>query len=345
MIKTALIEFLSPVKVGRGENYVDAITIYRALVNVLFKLGYEDLINDFINRVTVSSILPAIRTDSKTILFLKSPSKVVDCDDRRMEKEIKSADYLDYELLTKNKLDMDGGLRVRCNKFYEGGAMRVEVEGADAVVMNGFIIESQNYKLIENSKRKDLLGQPKQEVRYRNVIDRVTNAAVPFTVTAIMPTTEMAILMQVCEDGSGKQGEQLVKVLEDAIKVLGEVGIGGERSVGYGRFRLLEFRDFDGDLNAEIKLRNKRAYYVTGRAYIEGGSDFLAGRFDVVKGFAGEVFTSNIPLLVLLPAGSIVTSLYPCFKYHGEGTQRQLVVIKPLTIPPKPCEETKPLSC
>jgi hypothetical protein len=42
MLKIAITRILTPIKIGRGEEYVDSMTLYRALMNIMIKLGHED---------------------------------------------------------------------------------------------------------------------------------------------------------------------------------------------------------------------------------------------------------------------------------------------------------------
>jgi CRISPR type III-A-associated RAMP protein Csm4 len=325
MLKIAITRILTPIKIGRGEDYVDSMTLYRALMNIMIKLGHEDAAKDlFLNGgITLSSLLPILNMKSKRILFLRAPPIRLGCNDRRLEKEVKNAKYLDYELMIDRELNLTGGLRVTdCNK--KDDTISVKVQDMDATVINGFIISNENYNAVKDSEIEKLLREPRHEVRYRNVIDRVTNAAVPFATATVMPMTEMAILMQIRKEGFESH-------IKDALKVLGEVGIGGERSVGYGRFELVDFTDFGDDLGSvRIKLGSESAYYVTGRTLIEDNSNYLASRFEVISGFAGDLLTAHLPLLVLLPAGSIVTRPK---HYRDYVDKNQALIIDPLLIP------------
>jgi CRISPR/Cas system CSM-associated protein Csm4 (group 5 of RAMP superfamily) len=87
-VKLIILKFATPFKIGNGENYIDAITIYRAFIKALSYLGepFDDIMN---GSIKFSSTFPY-----KGELFIKMPFRQVVCQDRRKEKEIRSIQYV-----------------------------------------------------------------------------------------------------------------------------------------------------------------------------------------------------------------------------------------------------------
>ncbi|WP_252896933.1 hypothetical protein [Metallosphaera hakonensis] len=99
-----------------------------------------------------------------------------------------------------------------------------------------------------------------------------------------------------------------------------KLGIGKDRNLGYGKFIVKEIKDYD------LNLGNRRYRYLTGRAYPEG--EFMTDRFDRVQMMGGDISPVLLPLLVLLPTGSLVKNVKRLYLEKGEN----VVVVDPMVL-------------
>lgn len=280
------LRFESPVRVG-NEDLIDAITLFRALMSSLAQLG-EDL-SELFEGVRLSALYPVING----VPYLKAPVRRVKCDrDRREEKEAKSREFIALPKLVE-VLKLRPPAAVECSGegyVWEDGQKRVEVKK-----------EGETAKLGDFAERV---------VVYRNRIDRATGAADPFSFPAVVYKAEMGFLAQ----GWSKK-------LGRALKLLSETGIGGDRNLGYGRFKVVDEKEIEvGDFRSEYR-------YLTARGWAEG--DFMAERLDNVTIYAGGNISMGVYMLTLLPAGSLAKDVKPLV-LRGDN---QAVVVNPVTIP------------
>jgi|BEDMetMinimDraft_2_1075160.scaffolds.fasta_scaffold09587_2 Uncharacterized protein predicted to be involved in DNA repair (RAMP superfamily) len=255
-VKLILLKFATPFKIGNGENYIDAITIYRALIKALSFLGepFDDIIN---GRVKFSSTFPY-----KGELFIKIPFREVKCQDRKKEKEIMSIQYVSL-------------------KTYE------EIEPPYVMNCEGDKIIIQGKNKSRELRRDEILeSYGKFGVDYRNRMDRLFSSSDPYSMPYFMPAGQLAFLSSTWNNK-----------LEEALKLLEMTGIGGDRNLGYGKFKVVGYKDIDVNMNYEYK-------YATGRAYTE--SEFKAERFDARPIIGGDIQINLVSQLLLLPLGSLV---------------------------------------
>lgn len=255
-MKLIILKFITPFKIGNGENYIDAITIYRAFIKSLSFLGepFDDIIN---GRVKFSSTFPY-----KGELFIKIPFRQVECQDRKKEKEIKSIQYISL----KTYEEIEPPYVMKC----EGDKIIIQGKNKSKDLRSDEIIE--NYG--------------KFGVDYRNRMDRLFSSSDPFSTPYFMPAGELAFLSSTWDNK-----------LEEALKLLEITGIGGDRNLGYGKFKVVGYKDVDVNVKYEYK-------YATGRVFTE--SEFMAERFDVTPIIGGDIQINLVSQLVLLPVGSLV---------------------------------------
>ena len=255
-VKLILLKFATPFKIGNGENYIDAITIYRAFIKALSYLGepFDDIMN---GSVKFSSTFPY-----KGELFIKMPFRQVVCQDRRKEKEIRSIQYVSL----KTYEEIEPPYLMRC----EGDKIIIQDRNKSRELRRDEILESYG----------------KFGVDYRNRMDRLFSSSDPFSMPYFMPAGELAFLSSTWN-----------KKLEEALKLLEITGIGGDRNLGYGKFKVVGYKDVDVNVNYEYK-------YATGRVYTE--SEFKAERFDVTPIIGGDIQINLVSQLFLLPLGSLV---------------------------------------
>ncbi len=291
-MKLVKLKFRTPFKVGR-DDYIDAILIYRALMSVLAYMGVDPLY--VINKgVKVSSVLPFIGEP----LFFSPPKKVYCKDrrtdkDRRTEKAIKKANYVTKKVL--ENIKESGKFEITCKDNAIMLNDKIEVKLAQGVIY-------ADEKAVQNELQKRTEeGLFNKRVDYKNRMDRISNTADIYTVASYYPTTEMAIIVENYDEVIGK-----------GIKLLGKLGIGGERSIGYGKFEVTGVEDFN------FNFTSGSYYYLTGRGFTKEG--FIADRFERVTGIAGSFANViTLPLLILIPRGSLVKS--PCKAVLGYDSE------------------------
>jgi CRISPR type III-A-associated RAMP protein Csm4 len=298
--KLVKLEFISPFRIG-DENYIDAITIYRAMIDSLSELNedFEPLVE---GKIKFSSVFPL----KKSKLFLKMPYKRINCQsDRSLEKDLKKLEYINYEILQ----EYEPPYEIICN-------------GSDVKLLNYNKEKELNLDKDYDGKFKDFLmvnDVVKYDVKYRNRIDRLTNSDDPFTYYGYKYTKEVGFLVTGWNNS-----------LEKAIKILEKKGFGSDKSVGYGKFKFKETTDININLKWNVNLK-----YLTGRAYAEGkiGVDIYTDKLDKVAIFADGGLNKVISYMVLLPTGSLVKNTLP--KILGENKKGDIMEIKDLSTLPK----------
>ncbi|BBG27755.1 type III-A CRISPR-associated RAMP protein Csm4 [Sulfuracidifex tepidarius] len=291
-MKLVHLNFISPFRIGKGENYIDAITVYRAFIKAYSLLGYDisEIVDDA--KVKFSSLFPM----NQGRLILRSPVKIVECNDRRIEKTIKGASFIDFEVLKSAVLP----LKVSCD-----GNQGIKIEGVkDQVnVVRGVI-----------SMSGEVHVRSFQATQFNAFIDRPTNSAVPFSITSFF-----------LEDG-GILVSGWNRRVESALSLLSETGFGGKRSIGFGKFKLIKVEEFQ---NFRLRMRNpsQEWKYLTGRGFTEG--EFIAERLDKVNGISGDVNPVLLPVMGLLPAGSLLRKSERVVKWIARDN---VLVIDPITL-------------
>jgi CRISPR type III-A-associated RAMP protein Csm4 len=291
-MKLVHLNFSSPFRIGKGENYIDAITIYRAFIKAYSLLGYDisEIVHDA--KVKFSSLFPM----NKGRLILRSPIRTVICNDRRIEKMIKGASLIDFEVLKSAELP----LTISCD---ENQGIRVEGVRDQVQVIHGVISASGGVHI-----------RSFQTTQFNAFIDRSTNSAVPFSITSFF-----------LEDG-GILVSGWNRRVESALALLSETGFGGKRSIGFGKFKIIKVEEFQ---NFRLRMRDpsQEWKYLTGRGFATG--EFIAERLDKVNGISGDVNPVPLPVMGLLPAGSLLRESERVVKWIARDN---VLVIDPITL-------------
>lgn len=240
MVKEVVtLEFIRGYRVGslKPRLFVSTHTLLRALMSISSMTNPKvfNVIKDL--KIFTTALLPLIRTKDcyKVIVPLnKYISKVIS--NEPTYATLKSLKIM----LTKCSSCRDVVEFFRCVK---------EVGGKEFnVVSSAKTVKPEHSVKILTSKDEvgivgDLLRTPlKHEKRVVNVIDRVSNAANPFVVSYVHTYNPLALVIDIPEDVKDE--------VVGSLKLLGEVGLGGGRSRGFGRFKLcndLKLCDDDRD--------------------------------------------------------------------------------------------------
>jgi len=302
MPKLITVEFESPFKVGRGENYIDAFTLYRAFIKSLSMLGEEfsELVE---GNVKFSSTFPVINGK----LFLKVPPKKVNVKDRVLEKKLKKVEYISLDLLKKIKERKKelSKIEIVAIEKVANGPIKIEIDGT----IDAFVYENA---IVENEKEKVCI-KGESITEYKNRISRVSQMSDIFTIVAYLPHYTMGFL---ASDWNER--------LERALRLLEKTGIGGERNIGFGKFKVIKEEDVDIKIANEGKDPIK---YSTGRVYTD--STFVVERLEKISGYTGDTLVTVMPQLVLLPAGSLLD------KYERKViriNKNNIVIIDPILL-------------
>ena len=275
--KLITIKFESPFKIGRGENYIDAFTLYRAVIKALSMLG-EDFSYIAEGNVKFSSAFPVINGKP----FLKMPPKKVNVKDRVLEKKLKKVEYISLDLLKriKEKKNDFSKVEIKVDEKVEDEFIKIEIDGIHALAYKNAIVEKEEEIDIEG----DYVAE------YKNRISRVSQMSDIFTVVGYLPHYTMGFI---ASDWNNR--------LEKALRLLERTGIGGERNIGFGKFKVVKEEDIGITIANEEKGTIK---YSTGRVYTNG--KFVAERLEKISGYAGDTIVTVMPQLILLPAGSLL---------------------------------------
>ncbi len=203
-------------------------------------------------------------------------------------------------------------------------------------VMSGEIIfYSRNEKLEDDVK----VIIPRQVSEHRNIIDRLTGAATPFVVT-YMQVSKLVLLAYVPKG--------LEQQLEKALALLGEIGVGGLRSRGLGRFTLEKIKLPPEDEQVLGKIVPitiapcNRYALVFGELPLSWDAVKWKNSFfdlQVITGYAGPSYAQVLfgPLIVTRPGA--VVKIGDCSKTHeverieiGERLLPSTFVFVPLVI-------------
>lgn len=214
--------------------YAHSDTIFSALcLSYLYIYGrdeFEELLKQFINRqppFLISSTFPLYNDGESKIFFFPKPlitptageykekNYIERCSAPSIRKKLKEASFF-------SKKVFENCLTNGIEWVLEG------LNNNTISSMDGTILTEDEKSRLKDSKIK--LYEDHQAPR--NTINRIKSSSTIYYMglTTYPPTSEMYLLVEVIKDMSNK--------LDKVLSLLEEEGIGGERSLGYGRFRL-----------------------------------------------------------------------------------------------------------
>ncbi len=195
------------------ENFIHSDTLASAMASVLVLAGIltnSNEVENFLKALALSSAFPFVEKEKETYYFFPAPKGFVLSKDPSQRKLVKKVQW--YELEAWKKL--------LANKFTIPGNIRENIVGA-------YFVETENAKEIVG-------GIMKKEERMRVQIPRTPGDAEPFSSEELHfrneETKKAGLFFIVPEE------TELTDLLEFALDTLADLGIGADRTIGYGHF-------------------------------------------------------------------------------------------------------------
>lgn len=313
LLKTELlvIDFVTPYHVGWrvAEPIIESVTLHRALIYIaaITRAGIVDTLRN----VRVSSVLPLLSVTSKTTCNTGGQSSPEHSDVGSYKLLIPLPPVPSTIPLKKFELRY---VTLRGFKTLIESAEHGKLFIHDIRVDNGeCIVELENIELGCTKSvihdKNERLDPPswilsKTDI-HLNRIDRVTGSADVYKITCFKPHTKMGIIIQ------GE--EEDVELAKKLLAILSNMGIGGYRSRGYGKFRLSQGKLCDEEILLTSERRSYKGLlgsYVFNQYIVDVRESFINKK--VIEGYAGPPYDSyTLPRLEYIGAGSIVKTLGP----------------------------------
>jgi CRISPR-associated protein Csm4 len=312
------VEFTKGFRIGyrKPKSWPPASTVLRSLASVAAMVGDEPLLDSILRGdVAASAMLPLARCGNyvKPLVPVRLGA-VVNALRRAGERGRKVEYYFTLSAAAELARALDSAAGLRGRQLVEtvaarlAGAVEVVYAGEDVAVVCG--------KQEAGSLKGAEVVKPQLASEHRNAIDRVTGSAVPFVVTYVRAQRMLLLL----DSPPSLEGS-----LKGALKLLGELGIGGLRSRGLGRFNLEPVALAPDDARALSRVRpfsrapSGRYVVVLGELPIFSDMvEWESSFFDVsvVAGFVGPPYAQTTfgPL--------VVTDLGAVVKVRGGATPR-----------------------
>ena len=345
-IKSYLLRFAEPYHIGwrRAKSLVNNFTLQRAIISVSYMAGLN---GERLEECRLSSMLPAIPGKGGCYhVLLPVPSlpmrfKASKLGLRwftlgaaralaaRADKLCDGSITLDanpssmgYEILLRGR---DGLME----RLYIVNVVETK-DGREITLSDGILVTEDETRTIRWDRVPLSLFK---EVRiWRNRIDRVTGAPDLFLVEGFKAIVDIAILID-CPHISHT-------VLHSLLELLGRLGVGGLRSIGWGKFTLVE-GSLCGNYGEEVFRWRGRGYYVLLGSYHDRGGDVVEWsrsfiNVDTIEGLAGPpYFEYRLPYIRLAGTGSILylkSEPRPIIERIGDNGLEASIVLNPLTV-------------
>ena len=320
------------------QNIIESLTIHRALISQLYEVYGSSISKNLLDEATevkLSSLLPAIKHGDCFKIFI--PFDHVPSKTKLSKLGVKwitlraVAEFIKEIKECNNPPNLDIISRDADKKelFYQCDSEKRELK--NIAVGKGFI-----YHVDEEAAIKNISADFFETKEFwRNRIDRLSSAADLYKVYVVKPKTSMILM---AEGGSSRFMNNLL----DQLKLLGELGLGGLRSYGLGRFSVSE-ADLcrDGlDYNKLIGWRSD-GYYVSLGSFLDVNSLDLRRsiiRLGYLEGFSGPSYGAyHLPRIIYASAGSILylKNQPKIFKYEIKGIDPSyvpVIVFNPIII-------------
>ena len=310
-----LASFIKGFRIGyrEPEPLPPAVTLLRAMASTAAMIGDAQLLDSILNGdVAASTMLPSTRLGDRFKPLIPARLSVV----LRLSKYIARKSGLSLRRKVRPYLTLSAAIALVKALDASASARGLPTldDVADELAKDVEVKSTRRDEVIlcEKSEAVKLAGDievevPKPTSEHRNTIDRSTGAARPFVVT-YMSVKDMLLLVDAPAQLNGQ--------LDRALRLLGEVGIGGLRSRGLGRFAVERAKLTPEDERALEKVvplnKARHGRYALALGELSLSSDALDWRrsfFEayVIAGYVGPPYAQALyGPLAIAQAGSIV---------------------------------------
>jgi hypothetical protein len=329
-IKVTGIEFSLGYHVGwlRSEEIIDHTTILRGLIEASSMTGNKELIQSTImGEISATALLPIHTCGESAKLLVRRPVVPIAPGAKKALPEWFTLPAIKTLLNFVEKcIDKQGSPFL--SKLFGRSIVyecreRTTHETIDSVmlktIINNYIVCADDSDCREVCIKKERYYE--RIVMNNSRIDRVTGAADVYRVDGIRAKSPFWVAL-------ASHSESLLEQATEMLKVLGDIGVGGYKSRGFGRFRLMEIKISERD---EEVLRSNTSWR-KGYAYLLGSYPPYAGQYTginpeltygtqrILEGISGGPYNNYwLPLLRLLDIGSLA--------YFSSHTNRPFLVI------------------
>lgn len=308
-----LVSFVKGFKVGyrKPEPLPPAMTMLRAIASIAAMVRDAQLLDSVLSgQVVVSVMLPLARCCNHIKPLVPANLSII----TRISELI--AERTGVSLQRKAKCYLTLSAAAALVRAFNASARGQLVPGIIAERLTGEVGVKSTRRgeavLYEQSEATHFDGDievvaPKQVSEHRNAVDRLTGVARPFVVT-YMSVSNMMLLVDAPVQLDGQ--------LDRALRLLGEVGVGGLRSRGLGRFTIERVRlppedeRILGNVVPLSRARCGRYALVLGELPLSSNTlDWESSFFEVyvVAGYTGPPYAQALyGPLVVTHAGAIV---------------------------------------
>lgn len=142
----------------------------------------------------------------------------------------------------------------------------------------------------------------------RSRIDRINGAADIFYTSYVMPLEKLYFIVF-------SKNRKDMEVIHSAVKLLEELGIGGGKFVGLGKFQVLRVSDNVKDLNSILpkylpqQQNDRSTYWVSMGKYVP--DDNVVKKYyeaDIVAGVSGGITPYKLPLIKVMLLGTTIST-------------------------------------
>ncbi|MEZ0393697.1 MAG: RAMP superfamily CRISPR-associated protein [Desulfurococcaceae archaeon] len=237
-----VVKFAKGYRVGGPAPSIPQFTLLRALASAASQVSASGLLKEILSgNVFSTDVLPAVEASGCLKALLPLPRALAKACEALVGFRPSFATASFMSSLARACTSAGRASVLRCleeavkDERVAEGAKEVLGEAEPVILARG-----DEYKALGRNALEPPVASAFEQ---HNTIDRVTGAASPYTLVAARPRHPMAVALQV-PDG-------LEKEVAGALELLGEMGIGGARSRGWGRFEVLgSVRLCDEDLRA-----------------------------------------------------------------------------------------------
>ncbi len=311
MLSLLVLRFEAPFRFGwrKALEYIDSSSIARALIRISTHLGVSKEILDAIStdNLRLSSLLPLLPLNSS--IRILAPFPLIPRA-KKARLNLITLNYLRNILTFVSKciasngepvlLREDGRFIIRCIDV-----AGLEMEVSYVQTQDGRAIAIENADAVKDEVKRIRLFE--YVVEYHNRLDRVSYAADLFTAEGVKPFVPMWIAIQT-------DNSEILDIVKKLFVVLQDLGLGGKRRFGWGRYtidedatKLLDRDDLEA-LKILAQYRGRGLYLVLGR-YSPGDDVDLGRSFYTIalsEGFADHHNVKPLPRTYLLEIGSLL---------------------------------------